>query len=127
MEIGVKVLGDKWTVIVNAWGKLDFNAVAKSIPDMVSLPAIQAGYNVVLDFHEVDGAFSVGQLRKLASVHRKYKDKFKNNRAAIIVKPEDVSKAHILCMLIRTFGIKIEAYGDKESAYKYVVSGQSWL
>jgi hypothetical protein len=126
MQFKVNVSEEKKLLVVTVTGKTDIQAAIESVASIIVHPAIQSGYAIVVDLHQVIGAFSVGEMRALASEQHKYRSLYKKNRTVLIVKEKEVQKASIMCMLVRAFGIHMEAYADMASAMRFLDTGQSW-
>lgn len=128
MQIDVNVSAANSILTVTGHGELNIQSMIELFEDIVSqhANAIQSGYSIVLDYHQATGSFSLTEIHTLASLYRKYADYYSDNRVALIVRKEEMRKASILCTLVRAFGIRMEAYGDVESARTYIGTGYSW-
>jgi hypothetical protein len=128
MQIEVNVSEKNSILTVTGHGELNIQSMIELFEDIASHHGnvIRSGYSVVLDYHQATGSFSLTEIRTMASMYRKYADYYNNNKIALIVRKEEVHKASILCLLTRGFGVRIEAYSDKESAMKFLsgVSGK---
>jgi hypothetical protein len=81
---------------------------------------------IIVDLSQATTLPPTSQMRQIASAIIEHKE-FIKSRVAVIVKPEDIRKASIVCMLIRIAGIYMEAYGDRESAEQYLKTSMSWV
>ena len=126
MQIEVSVSEENGIISISGHGELDRQSVFDSIATISSHPAVKSGYDIILDFHQVTGSFSINDIYTLAHEHRKYKDINKKNRIALIVRKKDFGKANILAMLVRNFGIRIESFEETAAALRYFCTGASW-
>jgi hypothetical protein len=110
---------------VTGIGDLNIPPSVKAVEDLIDHPDFQPHYGIIVDFRQTATTARMSELRDIAAAIRQYRNPFQG-RIALIVNPKEVRKASTVCMMVRVFGIKMEAYGEMESALKYLATGQSW-
>jgi hypothetical protein len=107
-------------------GDFSVQLCVEAIADMANHPDFQAHFGLLADVTETTNIPTITEVRKLASVIHEKRNSFQG-RIALVVSPRDVNKASVLCMLVRVFGVEMEAYGDADMALKFLRTGQSWM
>ena len=97
----------------------------KALAALINHPEFDPHFDCLADFAPLGDPPSPSEMRKIAALYWKYKGSLKGN-LAVVVKPSDVRKASILANLLRAFNVRMEVYGDMESAREFLQTGKSW-
>ena len=111
---------------VTGTGNLTIQSSVEAMADVVHHPDFQPHYGVLLNFLQVTNNIHRTEMHDIAAALHGFKDSFKG-RIALVITPAEVRKVSTVCLLVRVFGVKMEAYGDIESAMRYLTTGQSWV
>jgi hypothetical protein len=113
-------------IYVTASGKVTIQDCLDAVLKRAEYAKSLKTFNTLVDMSPATSTPPIVEMRKIGSSIIGYKKGIKN-RTAIVVKPEDINKASVICMLVRPFGIRMEAYGDSTLAMRYLETGESWL
>jgi hypothetical protein len=110
---------------VTGVGDISIPASVEAVEDLINHPDFQPHFGVIVDFLQTKATPKMSEMRDIAAAINSYKDSF-SHRIALVVNPGEVRKASTVCMMVRVFGVQMEAYGEMEPALKYLATGQSW-
>lgn len=125
MPFTIEISAEEQIGRVAAIGDLSIPSSVETVEKMVNHPDFQSHYGIIVDFRQTTSTPKMSELREIANAIRKFKDPLQS-RIALVLNPKEVRKASTVCMMVRVFGFEMEAYGDMESAMKYLATGQSW-
>jgi hypothetical protein len=125
MPFAIDVSTEEQIARVTGIGDLTVQSSAEAMADLASRPEFQRHYGVLLDFSQITNAIHRSQMRNIADTLHNFKNAYRG-RIAIVINPAEVRKVSTICMLVRVFGVQMEAYADIEPAMKYLTTGQSW-
>jgi len=110
------------TVYITASGDLDLEMCIETLGKIVDHPDFQPHYGIVANFKSMESAPAKAEIRSVASVLRKHKDSFDGN-IALVLNKEHLILAGMLCMLVRVFGMRMEAFDNIPMAMEFASSG----
>lgn len=113
-------------IYVTASGEITIQDCLEAVSERAEHAKSLKTFDTLVDLSQATSTPPIVEMRKIGSSILGYKTDIKN-RTAIVVKPKDINKASVICMLVRPFGIRMEAYGDSELAMRYLKTGESWL
>jgi hypothetical protein len=111
--------------IIYVTGFGDVGAEEDHVGEIVGHPDFNPHFDCLADFTSLGKTPPPSDMRKIASTYWKYRTSIKGN-IAIVVDSSEVRKASILANLLRPLGIRMEVYGDMESAREFLQTGKSW-
>ena len=126
MPFQINVLAEEELGSVKATGDICITDSVEAVADLCRLPEFESHFGVIIDFSEVQSTPDLKELKQTAQAVKQYKDRFHGN-IALVVEPKYVNMASIICMLVRVFGIRIEAYGNFESSKRFLQRGHAWI
>ena len=97
----------------------------KALEALINHPDFNPHFDCLADFTNLGKTPPPPDMRKIASIYWKYRTSLKGS-IAIVVNSSEVRKASILANLLRPLGIRMEVYGDMESAREFLQTGKSW-
>jgi len=125
MPFTIEISTEEQIAYVTGIGDLTVESSAEAMRNLATDPDFQSHYGVLLDFLRTTNAIHQTKMREIAAALHGFKNTYKG-RIALVVNPKEVRKASTVCLLVRVFGVHMEAYSDIESAVKYLTTGQSW-
>jgi hypothetical protein len=124
MPYTIDVSTSENVVYLKGIGDLSVESSLEAAANVVNHPDVQPHFGMVVDFGKATNTPTLSEMRILASSLGKYAPSLKG-RIGLRVLPGDVNKAGVLCVLVRVFGVKMEAYSDLDQAYQYVRIGRA--
>jgi len=125
MPFSVSISPEKKLIHITLSGEV---STQDSIVLMNELPThtdFNSEYAVLIDSTQMDRGPELKEMKTLASAAKKVYQYFKGP-IALVVPPGYVHQSSIFALLVRPFGIHVEAYGDTETAKKFLNTGESW-
>lgn len=126
MPITIRVSAKDQIAHVLGAGEITVPWCAEAAANLINHSDYQPHFGIVVDFRQATNTPHMSEMRELAAILRGHKDSL-TGMVGLVVKDADAKKASVMCMLVRAFGAKMEAYGDPDAAMRYLSTGRSWL